>query len=292
MGLLCLGVFMKKILILFLLLALPVFATESVSNESDSLPLQNKENKSTSDTEQNTDVIFKPYMKNLQKKIEKNWNPFHASTSVKSVIYFKINKDGTIDNCSVVKSSGIPPFDTSTLNAIRFSAPFAPLPKEYKGDSVDIEFTFDYNVWGSTANTNTYSNINYKQKVADYTMAENSPSKILEKSFKSQESKKVFKNYMKDVHKILGFVTYNNYKPSIVRIKFSIQKDGTVADAKVNASNGNKAFNNEVLEQVQNSQFGPIPSELNLEFIPVEYQFNNYFSPKPKTVADYLFPQI
>lgn len=283
---------MKRILILFLLLALPVFATESVSNEHESKPLQNKENKSTSDTEQNTDVNFKPYMNNLRKKIKKNWKPFHASTSVKSVIYFKINKDGTIDNCAVGKSSGIHSFDISTLDAIRFSTPFEPLPKEYKGDSVDIEFTFDYNVWGSTANTNTYSNINYKQKVADYTMSENSPSKMFEKNFKSQESKKVFKNYMKDVHKILGFVTYNNYKPSIVRIKFSIQKDGTVADAKVNASNGNKAFNNEVLEQVQNSQFGPIPSELNLEFIPVEYQFNNYFSPKPKTVADYLFPQI
>ncbi len=36
--------------------------------------------------------------------------------------------------------------DASVLEALNKSAPFSPLPKKYKGNSVDVQFTFDYNV--------------------------------------------------------------------------------------------------------------------------------------------------
>ena len=36
--------------------------------------------------------------------------------------------------------------DEAALKALELTAPFEPLPKEFKGKSVDIQFTFDYNV--------------------------------------------------------------------------------------------------------------------------------------------------
>ena len=35
------------------------------------------------------------------------------------------------------------------MSAIELTAPFRPLPPEFKGQSVPIEFTFDYNVLNS-----------------------------------------------------------------------------------------------------------------------------------------------
>ncbi len=36
--------------------------------------------------------------------------------------------------------------DASALEALNKSAPFPPLPKKFKGDNIDVQFTFDYNV--------------------------------------------------------------------------------------------------------------------------------------------------
>ena len=38
----------------------------------------------------------------------------------------------------------------AALNAVKLTAPFRPLPPEFKGNSVDIQFTFDYNVLGAS----------------------------------------------------------------------------------------------------------------------------------------------
>jgi outer membrane biosynthesis protein TonB len=36
--------------------------------------------------------------------------------------------------------------DQAALNAVKATAPFRPLPSEFTGSSIDIQFTFDYNV--------------------------------------------------------------------------------------------------------------------------------------------------
>jgi len=38
--------------------------------------------------------------------------------------------------------------DAAAIEAVKASSPFEPLPKEYKGESIPIEFTFDYNIIG------------------------------------------------------------------------------------------------------------------------------------------------
>ena len=93
---------------------------------------------------------FGPYMRELQRRIKLNWNPPKGNESKRVVLLFKIAKDGRLLTCSVYKSSGLPNADKAALDAVKLTAPFKPLPAEFKGQSIDIQFTFDYNVFGAT----------------------------------------------------------------------------------------------------------------------------------------------
>ncbi len=93
---------------------------------------------------------FGPYMRELQRRIKMNWNPPKGNESKRVVLMFKIAKDGRLLSCSVFKSSGLPSADKAALDAVKLTAPFKPLPAEYKNSSIDIQFTFDYNVFGAS----------------------------------------------------------------------------------------------------------------------------------------------
>lgn len=94
---------------------------------------------------------FGPYMRDLQRRIKMNWDPPKGNESKRVVLLFKIAKDGRLLSCSVFKSSGLPNADNAALNAVKLTAPFRPLPAEFKGQSIDIQFTFDYNVFGASS---------------------------------------------------------------------------------------------------------------------------------------------
>lgn len=92
---------------------------------------------------------FGPYMRELQRKIKLNWNPPKGNESKRVVLLFKIAKSGRMLSCRVLKSSGLPAADQAALRAVELTAPFRPLPAEFRGQSIDIQFTFDYNVFGA-----------------------------------------------------------------------------------------------------------------------------------------------
>lgn len=92
---------------------------------------------------------FGPYMRELQRRIKLNWNPPKGNESKRVVLLFKIAKSGRMLSCRVLKSSGLPAADQAALRAVELTAPFRPLPAEFKGQSIDIQFTFDYNVFGA-----------------------------------------------------------------------------------------------------------------------------------------------
>lgn len=93
---------------------------------------------------------FGPYMRELQRRIKMNWDPPKGNESKRVVLMFKIAKDGRLLSCSVFKSSGLPSADKAAINAVQSTAPFRPLPADFKGPSIDIQFTFDYNVFGAS----------------------------------------------------------------------------------------------------------------------------------------------
>lgn len=93
---------------------------------------------------------FGPYMKELQRRIKMNWDPPKGNESKRVVLLFTISKDGRLITVKVHRSSGLQAADNAAINAVKLTAPFRPLPPEFKGQSVDIQFTFDYNVLGAS----------------------------------------------------------------------------------------------------------------------------------------------
>lgn len=93
---------------------------------------------------------FGPYMAKLQSAIKNAWNPQKGSKTAKAAVRFTVSNDGRIANSRIVKSSNLPAFDQAALDALKKIAKLDPLPKG-SPQSVDIEFTFDYNVYKANA---------------------------------------------------------------------------------------------------------------------------------------------
>ena len=87
---------------------------------------------------------FGPYMKEVERRIKANWSPPNGGQSKKVVLLFTIARDGRLLSLKIAKSSGFKADDDAAISAVKLTAPFRPLPPEYKGSSVDINFTFDF----------------------------------------------------------------------------------------------------------------------------------------------------
>lgn len=101
--------------------------------------------KSVDSTYKNTP--YEPYIKELQQKIKKNWNPQILNQDKIAIVIFDINKNGTISRIAIKQSSGNKEFDNNAIKAIKKSAPFAPLSDFYEDNRLTIEFTFDYHAY-------------------------------------------------------------------------------------------------------------------------------------------------
>lgn len=93
------------------------------------------------------DVDFGPYMADLQKRIKHNWFPPKCNETRRVKTTFSIDKNGVILNAKVSEHSN-ELSDKAALDALRYASPARPLPAG-SPDKVDIEFTFDYNVFDS-----------------------------------------------------------------------------------------------------------------------------------------------
>lgn len=92
------------------------------------------------------DVDFGPYMADLQRRIKRAWFPPKGNESKRVSVVFKIHSNGTMSNLRLAGGSGLAIADQAALKAVQNAAPFRPLPDGAPSD-VDIQFTFDYNVF-------------------------------------------------------------------------------------------------------------------------------------------------
>lgn len=92
------------------------------------------------------DISFGPYMSKIQEKIKQRWRPPKDSESKRIVVFFSINRDGSLANLKISQTNANSLANDAALNAIRDAAPFPALPAG-SPQSIDIEFTFDYNVF-------------------------------------------------------------------------------------------------------------------------------------------------
>ena len=88
------------------------------------------------------------YVGAVRNRISSNWLLSMVSpnlmTAPRVYVTFSILRNGTIDDVKIVQSSGIPEVDRSALRAVLASNPFGPLPADYTGDKVAVEFYFDF----------------------------------------------------------------------------------------------------------------------------------------------------
>jgi TonB family protein len=97
------------------------------------------------------DVDFGPYMASMQRRIKRAWFPHSSDVSKHTAVLFKINREGVLSGLRVKRSSGLASEDAAALAAVENAAPFQHLPAGAP-ESVDIEFSFDYNVFSAGPN--------------------------------------------------------------------------------------------------------------------------------------------
>ena len=85
----------------------------------------------------NPEFTYGYYLDRLLSLIDAQWQRPNMG-EVKAVIHFQIEKDGSITDLRVAESSGYNSFDFAALRAVQSAAPFPPLPRGYKNDSLGV----------------------------------------------------------------------------------------------------------------------------------------------------------
>ncbi|WP_335112864.1 TonB family protein, partial [Nostoc sp.] len=113
------------------------------------LPNSNRDHQATSGIDaRSQDIDLTSYLKKLQQRVQQEWLPGLSDSDRRTVLNFTINRSGQVSNLNIAQTSGFSVTDGVALNAIQRSAPFAPLPTGYPKNYINIEFTFDINVYG------------------------------------------------------------------------------------------------------------------------------------------------
>jgi TonB family protein len=64
----------------------------------------------------------------------------------KVAIQFSIGRDGNVPKLVIATPSGADALDRAAVAGISASVPFPPLPSEYKGEIIKLQFNFAYNM--------------------------------------------------------------------------------------------------------------------------------------------------
>lgn len=96
-------------------------------------------------------VDFGPYLARVVYAVRRNWYaviPESARLGQKgrTGVVFEILKDGSVPQIRLVSGSGSEALDVAALSGIRSSIPFPPLPKEFTGEHLVLQFIFLYNL--------------------------------------------------------------------------------------------------------------------------------------------------
>jgi len=88
------------------------------------------------------------YVHVIQQKVSDNWLKYEVDPRITSAervyIAFDVAKDGHPSNVRVEQSSGVPSLDISAVRALQRIDTFGPLPPDYPGNKISVEYWFDY----------------------------------------------------------------------------------------------------------------------------------------------------
>jgi len=91
---------------------------------------------------------FPWYVDAVRNRVSSNWVQSTVDPALRwaprAVVVFDVVRNGTIANVQILQSSGNTSVDNSAVRAILGSSPLSPLPGEYSGNKVSVEFWFDF----------------------------------------------------------------------------------------------------------------------------------------------------
>jgi TonB family protein len=96
-------------------------------------------------------VDFGPYLARIVYIVRQNWLAIIPESARlgqrgRTSVVFEILKDGSVPQLRLVSSSGADALDRAAVGGIRASIPFPPLPQEFTGQHLVLQFIFLYNV--------------------------------------------------------------------------------------------------------------------------------------------------
>ena len=91
---------------------------------------------------------FAYYVRGINQRISENWLKYEVDPRIQDAnrvyVTFDIDRSGRPSHIQVEQSSGVPSLDGSALRAVERVDSFGPLPPDYSGSKVGVEFWFDY----------------------------------------------------------------------------------------------------------------------------------------------------
>src|SRR5438445_646534 len=88
------------------------------------------------------------YVDTVRRKVSDNWLKYEIDPRIgearRVYLVFDITRDGHPSHIEVEQSSGVPSLDQSAVRALQRIDTFGPLPSDYSGNKVSVEFWFDY----------------------------------------------------------------------------------------------------------------------------------------------------
>jgi TonB family protein len=96
-------------------------------------------------------VDFRPYLMQILQTVRRNWFSVMPESAKlgrtgKVALQFAIAKNGEVTKIVYATESGVEAFDRAAVASVSMSNPFPPLPTEFRGNVVRLQFTFSYNV--------------------------------------------------------------------------------------------------------------------------------------------------
>jgi TonB family protein len=96
-------------------------------------------------------VDFRPYLLQILSTVRRNWfavmpESANLGRRGKVALQFAISRDGSVVKIVFASNSGAESLDRAAVASISMSHPFPPLPAEYRGDTIRLQFTFQYNM--------------------------------------------------------------------------------------------------------------------------------------------------
>ncbi|MBK7929795.1 MAG: TonB family protein [Bryobacterales bacterium] len=96
-------------------------------------------------------VDFKPYLIRILATVKRNWQAVMPESvrlgrRGRVLIQFAIARDGNVPKLVIAAGSGADALDRAAVASISASNPFPPLPDEFQGQQVRLQFTFMYNM--------------------------------------------------------------------------------------------------------------------------------------------------